>query len=296
MDSNDYLYHLDIRHVYDPLSYGESLLFQIGRLFCSPNSLIDTHPHINWLELTLVSGGRGSVSTNGVPSAVQKGDLYLSFPGDFHQIRSSEKEPLQFDFFSFNSTNPETKAGFEKLMKDFASPTKRVFRDERIPTLVGDAISELISKEPDKYTATIVESIFKLIFSYTLRDFFQKPFAETFGTTSKEEELAYQVMHYVDTHLFEIQKLSSLASTFGYNYSYLSNAFRKITGHTISRYFEDRRIAAAKSLLNENKLKVKEIALRLNYSSLYSFSKAFKNETGISPKGFQQKALEKPQS
>jgi len=288
MDSNDYLYHLNIYHVYDPLCYGKTLFFQIGRLFCSPLSRIEPHLHLNWLELSLVSNGQGTITTNGVPTAVKKGDIYLSFPADLHQISSSKEDPLQYDFFAFNSLDPTIQQGFERLMKDFASPSKRLFHDEKIPKLVGDAISEMINKNPDEYSTPILEGIFEQIFLYMLRDFLQKPVSENFGTTAKEDELAFQLMHYVDSHLFTLRKLSELAPVFGYNYSYLTSVFRKTTGGTILCYFEKKRTAAAKSLLEEGKLKIKDIAALLNYSTLYSFSKAFKKETGGSPKSYQK--------
>jgi AraC-like DNA-binding protein len=288
MTSSDYLYHLDLWHIYDPVIYGDTQLFQIGRLFCGPTSLIDTHAHLNWLELTIVTGGKGTVVTNGVPTPVEKGAIYLSFPGDFHQIRTSKEAPLQFDFFSFNSTDPLIHQDFEKLMQDFAQPTKRVFHDERIPRLVSEAVSELINKKPDEYTSRLLQAIFHEIFLYLIRSFINKPLKENFGTTTEKEELAYQIMHYIDSHIFALRQLGELSKIFGYNYAYLSNAFRKTSGDTISHYFEARRNTTAKSLLLEKKLKIKEIASLLNYSSLYSFSKAFKKETGCSPRAFQR--------
>lgn len=42
--------------------------------------------------------------------------------------------------------------------------------------------------------------------------------------------------------------------------------------------------AAARLLLNEGKLNITKIAELLNYSSIYSFSKAFKEKYGVSPK------------
>ena len=56
--------------------------------------------------------------------------------------------------------------------------------------------------------------------------------------------------------------------------------------NTISDYYHTRRLDAARMLINEKKLRVTQIAEMLNYSSLYSFSTAFKNKFGASPREY----------
>ena len=68
-----------------------------------------------------------------------------------------------------------------------------------------------------------------------------------------------------------------------YNYSYLSAIFRSKTGVTISEYYQQKRLGAAKQLLFEGNLSVNKIADVLGYSSIYAFSKAFKKKYGIAP-------------
>ena len=97
------------------------------------------------------------------------------------------------------------------------------------------------------------------------------------------DELCYQLMHYIDTHMYRLQSLNDLSEEFGYNYSYLSDLFRKNTGDTLSNYYRTRHLNAARLLLDEKKLRIHQIAEILGYSSLYAFSKAFKHRYGISP-------------
>lgn len=279
-------YHLDFCNVYSPVKYGKLSLFQIGRLFSSPETHIPKHAHVGWFELTVVNGGEGTILTNDVPTKVKKGDIYLSFPGDFHEIRSSQNNPLQFDFFSFNSDDEVVSSAFEKVMKANSSPEKRIFQNQRIPYLIANAISELVDKSKDEYTKPILETIFQEIVLYVVRQFLTRKSGENFDNVSKEQQLAYQIMSYIDNHIYSLTSLSELSGAFSYNYSYLSGIFSKTTGSTISSYYEQRRLSAAKALLAENKLKIKDIAQMLNYSSLYSFSKAFKKQTGLSPKHF----------
>ena len=106
---------------------------------------------------------------------------------------------------------------------------------------------------------------------------------------STQEDLCYQIMHYVDTHIYTMDSLSELADTTSYNYSYLSDLFKKVTGDTLQSYYQSRRLRAAQLLLRENKLKLGEIASLLRYSSIYAFSRAFKDRFGLSPSEYRKK-------
>ena len=80
-----------------------------------------------------------------------------------------------------------------------------------------------------------------------------------------------------------INNLSDLSDVMNYNYSYLSAIFKSQTGNTISEYYQLKRLGAARQLIIEGKLSVNKIAEIFGYSSIYSFSKAFKAKYGIAP-------------
>jgi len=117
---------------------------------------------------------------------------------------------------------------------------------------------------------------------YLFRDFPLSDSEETL-VTGGADEFCYNLMNYIDTHVFTLKNLEELADMTNYNYSYLSSLFRKTTGRTLLDYYGSCRLRVARSLIRENKMKIGEIAELLNYSSVYSFSKAYKNKYGISP-------------
>ena len=98
-------------------------------------------------------------------------------------------------------------------------------------------------------------------------------------------KLCQSLIDYIDTHIYTINKLSMLSDVFGYNYCHLSSVFKEKVGITLTSYYRFRRLSEAKKLLDEGK-RVGEVAEMLNYSSLYSFSKAFKSYWGVSPKPY----------
>lgn len=275
-------YHLDRHYISDPLPVGSFRLFQIGRLYSTAQTVVDKHAHINWFELTIVTHGRGTVYTNDVGIPVRQGDIYLSFPCDFHEIVSDPSAPLQFDFFSFSTDHPSFAEDLEQIVQSHMSPDCRILRDEAIAALVGYAIAEL--DQENRYGEELLESLFTQILIRLIRGFLcdrNVPSPRT--NTTEPEALCYRLMHYIDTHLYTMTGLEELADATNYNYSYLSSLFRRTTAGTLTDYYRRRRLETARLLISENELNITQIASLLHYSSIYTFSRAFKDEYGLSP-------------
>ena len=135
-------FHFDKRFMDNAPTFGDTVLYQIGRLHSNSRTKVDTHIHGDLYELTVVTDGCGVITTNGVPVEVNRGDIYLSFPCDTHKIESDREKLLKYDFFAFNTASPKLREQFEQIVLDHSSAENRVFRDERVSALVGNAISE----------------------------------------------------------------------------------------------------------------------------------------------------------
>lgn len=287
MAENKTRYHLSKHYVYNPLPFGDVQLLQLGRRYCDATEVIAAHPHLNWFELTIVTSGSGTIITNGEETPVCSGDIYLSFPCDIHEIRADRGNKLEYDFFSFYPTDKELSKAFKTITLEYWDEKKRVFQNEKISALVEQAISEFIPNEkPD--SKAVLTDIFHLILVYLIRNF--RGVQAGNANVSQAEILCFQVMNYIDTHVYSLKNLESLALKFNYNYGYLSGLFKRTTGKTIFEYYYHRKMETAKALLLERKKTVGEIAEMLGYN-LYSFSKAFKKKHGISPKAMQKQKV-----
>lgn len=91
-----------------------------------------------------------------------------------------------------------------------------------------------------------------------------------------------EMIHYSEEKLNE--NYSDLISKeLGYDYTYLANVFSEVKGITIQQYIILNKIERAKEIILYDRLSLKEIAYKLNYSSLSHFSKQFKKITGLTP-------------
>lgn len=267
----------------NPLQIKDFKLKQIGRFYSQGGNVVAVHRHKDLFELTIITGGTGTITTNGVPTAVKRGDVYLSFPFDLHSITSSMDDPLQFDFFAFETSGTIYEDDFSKIFNRY-SPAERLFTDERIATLIGHALVEFYNDFP--FSQEVLYHIFNQILIFVIRDFQMiKPHSPSLNT-SQPEMFCYQIMHYIDTHIYSIKNLDEIATTLNYNYSYLFALFKKTTGHTISSYHQQKKLETACVLLEEGSLNVTQIAETLNYSSPYAFSRAFKAIYHCSPKQY----------
>ena len=281
-------YHLDKHYINNPLPFGDVRLLQLGRRYCEATEIIPPHPHLNWFELTIVTNGSGSIITNGEASVVRSGDIYLSFPCDIHEIRADCNTKLEYDFFSFDCANKALLKDLKKITQNYGGGNERIFQDSKISQLIEYAISEFLS-DNQPHSTSALSDIFRLILVYLIRDFHH--IKQSTANISEPEILCFQLMNYIDTHIYMIKNLEELSPKFNYNYGYLSGLFKRTTGTTLSEYHQHRKMETGKALVLENKKSISEIAEMLGYN-LYSFSKAFKKRYGVSPKIMQKQTTQ----
>lgn len=82
--------------------------------------------------------------------------------------------------------------------------------------------------------------------------------------------------------------ISDLASLVGVSSRYLTKAFKETTSQTVHGYVADVRVRRAAELLCSTDLPMKELAARLGFSALASFSSAFRAATGHTPTAFRK--------
>lgn len=284
------IYHFDRDYRMSVLKAGDTDLFQIGRRYCAVNEVIGPHLHVGWYELTVVTGGSGTITTGGVPCRVKPGDVYLSYPADIHDILADNGEKLEYDYFAFFSHDENLKRELELITQSCRSSTERIIRDDKISTLLGYALNEFTGDE--KLSDKLLDALFTQIIIYVIRDF--NGFSVKTPNVGNTQVLCAKISGYIDSHIFSMTELYELSEKFGYNYSYLSHVFTSTTGKTPGEYFREKKLEAAKILILENRKKISEIAEMLNYSSAFAFSKAFKNHFGVSPKVLQSEQKAAP--
>lgn len=99
-----------------------------------------------------------------------------------------------------------------------------------------------------------------------------------------EENMWERMIAYMDKNFLTLKNLKEAANALGYNYTYFSRLFKKVTGLSASQYITDKKISMAKELLStEPGMALKDVGEKCGYYDTSYFIRIFKKWTGMSP-------------
>lgn len=104
--------------------------------------------------------------------------------------------------------------------------------------------------------------------------------------TNNEKSVGTQlepILLYIENHLDKDISVEELCYQFSISRSSLQGLFHNVLNVSPKQYMVDIKMKRAKTLLQEHRYTVSEIAYQLGYHSLYYFSRKFKSYYGISP-------------
>ena len=110
----------------------------------------------------------------------------------------------------------------------------------------------------------------------------------SYADTNQRKKIAL-ALDYISKNYNTAIKNEALAALCGISTVYFRKLFLRITGTSPITYVHNLRIAKAKKMLQSDYDTLGEIALSLGYPDIYTFSKAFKRQTGLSPTQYLQK-------
>lgn len=114
----------------------------------------------------------------------------------------------------------------------------------------------------------------------------------SFQKSDRNKRFIQKILDYVNNSYSNPDlSLSNVAEKFNISPGYLSTFFKKQTGKNFTDHVETVRISAACKLLENSDLTIGEICLKVGYSNVKSFRRAFKRIKGVSPKIIRQELL-----
>ena len=232
-------------------------------------------------RLACVKSGSGSVKFGTISERIKEKDVVLASADDELEFVSDENSCLELNLIGFNFNKNKYSEAFEKIATESKHGGLLVLFNDNISRLLENVSGE-IGEKMSVYSAELLSLSCSQIFVYLLRSFMSLD-----EMKSKDDEINVKVcasvMEYIDEHIYSLKNLREVAHAIGYNYSYISTLFHKTCGITLNNYFKTKRMNEAKKLLSDSNVSISETARIMNYSSVYAFSKAFKEHFGSSP-------------
>lgn len=242
------------------------------------------HSH-DYLELALITNGRGKYKIDDVIYDVEEGDLLILNPGTYHQALVADPRFPATEFFI--GAADFCIEGMRPNCLDLDSWPIYKTGTELRQKLMRLCVSMSAEKDAVRVGRYFMMQSYLIQFMLYLLRADNEPKADvgkcSFDSVNKKE-IVSKIMQYFEEHYAEKISLDIISENMYVSPFYISKIFKQITGDTPIRYLIDVRLDKARELLAGNPgISVHEVAEQVGYEDVYHFSKLFKKRFGVSP-------------
>lgn len=220
---------------------------------------------IAYNELTVLFSGTMEYRVDGIPCPMKSGDAV--FIPDGH-TRERKKEETPADYISFNFTSDIT--------FDFFAPHTSGVADRELNLLLlyyDECAAADLPSTKEKCKAVLMCMLCKLY------DITAAP---------RYDDITQKIINYLHENIDRRVTLEELGKITYSSPVYCGNVFKKNTGKSVIRYFNELKMEKAKGMILEN-VSLTKIALRLGFDDYNYFSRLFKKLCGCPPKQYGQR-------
>lgn len=262
--SNSYFEHVNKGKPYSPYIgiYDKNLRFP-------------AHYHEE-VEILYLHRGRMTVNINGAGVVLEEGEIFVISPGDIHSM-TAQPDSLT-SVFKFYTPKPLYRFDI----------TGKIGRDNVCRDSFGDILNEII----DEYTKKApgfeiaVSALADRFFLMAIRRLCA-PILDDSQKAAKRKyiELLNKITDYCENRYEEQIRLADISAECGYSQYHFSRIFRKVTSMSFPDFLSSFRIEKAKERLYYN-TSVSKVAYECGFNNLRSFNRAFRKNTGITPREY----------
>lgn len=258
-------------------------LSHCGMQQCKPGHRFGHSPRPEY-HLHFILDGCGTLRYHSEEYHLRRGQIFVIPPDETDYVYQADmKSPWYYAWAAFQGSKAErymSLAGFDR---------HHIIRNANIPpeefsTLIYDMLdaSQLTIANEFSRTSSLFLLLAHLIESNT-PDSRQNSYLYT-GDAYVKYAVPYMQFNYNQKI-----NINDIASYVGINRSYFSYIFKQKTGISPKEFLRNCRIEKAEKLLTETTLSVSDIAGQVGYPDPFTFSKFFKNITGLSPRDYRNR-------
>lgn len=263
----------------DYTSSNDFALYEIGFYKCEPNysygPIMRAHTIFHY-----VISGRGYLILDEKRFEIKSGEGFIIPAGVKAYYEADAIDPWEYTWIHVDG--PKASEVFRRAGLNESAP---VFS----PTGDACAIVEIINKIYDN-------SERELYCQGKVYEFFDC-LLQNVNTNSRESESSgttyiNNAIRFINLKYSEPIGVEEIAQACGLNRSYFTRIFRQITGTTPQTYLLEFRMKKAIEYLNTTEESINNIAFLVGYNDLFTFSKAFKRYTGLSPRDYRNNLVD----
>ena len=243
-------------------------------------------------ELIFIEKGCFVLEYDGAEYNCKSGDYILIHPGvphSFKEINQPLSQPhIHFDLV-FDEKSEIRFISFKDIT-DMDQNEKEMIPDD----LLKDKKDPIISFDDSKLFFKVINASdnnslkTKALMLEIIDKIIKNNYTGKFEFKNDSEKICKQIKDYIDAEQGYDASLADFEYQFSYNRFSIEKQFKSMYGVSVIAYKNEKRMEKAKNLLLTHS--VTEVTEILGFSSIYSFSRAFKNRFGTSPNKYKKEA------
>jgi AraC family transcriptional activator of pobA len=242
----------------------------------------------------MVSAGELSLKLNLVNHVIREGEFVLIEPGTICQFTGSS-EFISSACISF-SNDFLLKAGiYQKYISAFKLlgpnlSTHLVLEKEEIALLSGIfkmLYANIVTREKNEFSQEIIQHNFSLVI-YELINVFYHHHQELKSKPTRKQDITARFMKLLIKWYKEERSVQFYAGQLAITPRYLTQTVKEVAGKTAGDLIDEMVITEAMILLNDPACSIGQVAVLLQFSDQFFFSKFFKNKTGLTPSEYRK--------
>lgn len=274
---------------FHPLAALAPCLNHVGTFHCDPGKTYPLQTNRDY-DFHFVLSGRGTVNFGGKAYPKRAGDLLLYRPGVSVQETAARDDPQRFIYAHFDACWVPRLPG-DRPTRGPRSPRIGIDVPVRTPGPAPRRISECFEglvtcRQMADGTARILRarSLILEILAY-LHD--RARFGHPAGDIpARDRSRVQRVLNEMEERLAEPLPLDDLAAVVDLSPVYFSGIFRRVVGEPPKAHLLRLRLDAARDLLRQTTLPVKQIAERTGFRGIHYFSRIFRKHVGLPPRQY----------
>jgi len=281
---------MDTNNYFEKLNFNSGQKINVSRkIDITFSDTMHWHPFI---EILVSLYDNNEVTINFTKYVLKTNDLVIIYPGDLHSLRQSDENAFILVQFPLDLL---------MIMSEFNSNFSVLYQYHCIKydpsNIDADKMILLIKEMPALYYSN---SLFNEVRIYSLLlEFFVKlgqycvnakkeEFSGDANTEYKSIKLMTDACLYISQNCTKSLTLDDISHQIGVSKSHFSHLFKKYTNMTFIDFLTTERIKRTEFLISNPKAHIIDIAFDSGFSSVSSFTRAFKKIKGISPSEFRE--------
>lgn len=248
-----------------------------------------SHRHTDH-ELIYVETGFYKARLNGEKLTLSPGQILLACPGDLHDDES--RHGLQYYSLSFFLRTSPSSGSEIDLLKQGLAATDKVFKGDYrfVVDLMREAAETMANMKTG--SAKLAHILLHELFWRFVQEIPDPYYSPDFIDCCDSNNFATNFFRTLDKNLSTTLELKDLAKKMAVSPSQLNKLCHKHLKNSPAQLVMDYKISRGKEMLANTDLPIREISDMLNFKDQFTFSRAFKRTTMLTPSAFRKQSEE----